>query len=612
MSSPIEDYALLSDCRCSALVSRDGSIDWMCAPRFDSDAVFARLLGREEHGFWRIRPRCTFRVERRYVPDSMVLETRFLCDSGEVILEDALVTDTPTPMLVRAARGIRGRVELEMELVLRPDYGSTIPWVRRTAYGLKAIAGPDEWNLQSPVPLAGRQMTTTACFEMATGERCDFALSWHPSHASSFEPCANLAGKLADTRRHWQRHAARCIYRGPYGEAVSRSILTLKALVYEPTGAIIAAPTTSLPEHVGGARNWDYRYCWLRDSTFSFDALMLAGYEDEARRWIDWMIRAVAGSPAQAHMLYGVEGERRLVESELDWLPGYEDSRPVRVGNAAYGQQQLDVFGQVIDTLHEALRNDVAVNADAWRIQDSIVRHLGQNWQKPDAGIWEIRGACRQFTHSKVMAWVAVDRAIRNARMQGVDAPLDEWQALRDRIHAEVCTRGYNRRRKAFVQSYESQALDASLLLMPILGFLPADDPRITGTVEAIERELMDGRYVRRYDPQVADDGVGGGEGVFIACSFWLADAWILMGRRQQATELFEHLLSLRNDLGLLAEEYDPRAGRMVGNFPQAFSHIALVNTAFTLQDENSTLHADFVSRRQSRQNSRATEAQDA
>lgn len=594
MSKPIEDYALLSDCRVSALVAKDGSIDWMCAPRFDSDAVFAKLLGEDEHGFWRIRPVGPFSVQRRYIPHTMVVETRFTCDEGEVRLEDALIIGAANPLLVRSVQAVRGSVEMELAIVLRPDYGSTIPWVRRTDYGLKAIAGPDEWNLQSPVPLQGREMTSDCRFRLRAGERVDFALSWDPSHDSHFQPHGDLPGALARTCEHWRRHAARCTYEGPYADAVSRSILTLKALIYEPTGAIIAAPTTSLPESIGGARNWDYRYCWLRDSTFSFDALMLAGYETEARRWIDWMIRAVAGSPAQAHMLYGVAGERRLVESELPWLPGYENSRPVRAGNAAFGQLQMDVFGQVVDTLHEALRHGIPISDDARRMQQSFLDYLKGNWDQPDEGIWEIRGERRHFTHSKVMAWVAVDRAIRNARRLNLPVELDEWRQLRQRIHDDICARGFSRRRNAFVQSYDSEALDASLLLLPILGFLPASDPRIIGTVEAVERHLMDGRYVRRYDPAESDDGVGGSEGAFIACSFWLADAWVLMGRQQQATELFEHLLTLRNDLGLLAEEYDPQRRRQLGNFPQAFSHIALVNTAFTLQDARNALPTDL------------------
>ncbi len=591
MSRPIEAYALLSDCRGSALVCDEGTIDWMCLPRFDSPAVFARLLGEDEHGFWSLRPREEFRTHRRYAGDTLVLQTHFITAGGEVLLEDAMIMGSETPLLVRSLQGLRGTVEMDFRLALRPDYGSMVPWVRRTAYGIKAIAGPDEWNLQSPVPLHGHAMMTGARLQIRAGERMDFALAWHPSHDSRFAPDEDLAGKLAATKAYWEQHASRCIYVGPHRDAVVRSLLTLKALVYEPTGAIVAAPTTSLPEHIGGSRNWDYRYCWLRDSTFSFDALMLAGYEQEARSWIDWMIRAVAGSPAQAHMLYGVAGERRLAESELNWLPGYEGSRPVRIGNAVYGQVQMDVFGQVVDTLHEAVKHHLPVSEDAWRIQQCFVDFVAANWTQPDAGIWEVRGPQRHFTHSKVMAWVAVDRGIRNARALKLAAPVAEWERLRARIHAEICEKAFNRRLNSFVQSYGSDALDASLLLMPVLGFLPATDPRVRGTVAAIERQLMVGRYVRRYDPEALNDGVGGGEGAFIACSFWLADAWILMGRREEAMELFEHLLSLRNDVGLLAEEYDPRRQRLTGNFPQAFSHIALVNTAITLQDADATMH---------------------
>jgi len=587
VARPIEDYALLSDCRGSALVSRHGSIDWLCAPRFDSAAVFARLLGRDEHGFWSIRPQGEFRVERKYHDNTMVLETRFISSAGEVLLQDALIIHSPTPLLVRTISGIRGSMHLQTHVALRPEYGSIIPWVRRTDYGLKAIAGPDEWNLESPVPLTGEDMTSGADFTLGAGERIAFALSWHPSHQSTFQPCPDMQEALHRTLEYWRSQAARCRYQGPHRQAVLRSVLTLKALIYEPTGAIVAAPTTSLPEQIGGTRNWDYRYCWIRDATFSFDALMLAGYEQEARRWIAWLIKAVAGSPAQAHMLYGVAGERRLVESELPWLPGYEGSRPVRVGNAAYNQLQNDVFGQVVDTLHEAVKNEVPVGEDAWRIQANLIDFLAEIWDEPDEGIWETRGPRQHFTHSKLMAWVAVDRAIRNARMLGLDAPVKAWQKLKARIHADICERGFSRNRNAFVQSYGAENLDASLLLMPVLGFLPADDPRIIGTVTAVERELVTGRYVRRYDTDTSDDGVGGHEGAFIACSFWLADAWILMGRMQEAAELFEHLLSLRNDLGLLSEEYDPVRRRLTGNFPQAFSHIALINTAFTLLGEN-------------------------
>jgi GH15 family glucan-1,4-alpha-glucosidase len=580
----IEDYALLGDCRGAALVSKDGSIDWMCLPRFDSPAVFARLLGNAQHGYWALAPRGQYQAQRSYHDDTMVLETRFSVDDAQVLVEDALITGSPTPLLVRKVSAVRGRMEMETTLVLRPDYGSTIPWIRRTDDGIKAIAGPDEWNLQSPLHLeADSDARISARFAVAAGEELIFVLSWHPSHEGPFEPPEHPARQLEATRRFWQEYAARATYQGPYRQAVVRSILVLKALTYAPTGGIVAAPTTSLPEIIGGSRNWDYRFCWVRDSTFSVYALLRAGYRQGAEEWIDWLVKAVAGSPGQTHMLYGVAGERRLTETELPWLPGYEGSRPVRIGNAASEQLQLDVFGEVMDTLHAALREGMDVDDDVWRLQEGFMAFLERDWDEPDEGIWEIRGPRRHFTHSKLMAWVAVDRAIRNVQFIGCPAPLERWRALRATIHQTICERGFNPRKNAFVQSYDSEELDASLLMMPLVGFLPVDDPRITGTVAAIERELMLGRYVRRYDPDAFDDGIGEDEGAFIACSFWLADNWALAGKRREAQDLFEHLLSLRNDVGLLAEEYDPRSKRMLGNFPQAFSHIALINTAFSL-----------------------------
>ena len=586
---PIEDYAVVGDCETAALVSRDGSVDWLCWPRFDSPACFAALLGTPEHGRWRIAPvDPAARVRRRYRGDTLVLETEVETEGGAVTVIDFMpVRATRQSDLVRTVVGRRGRVAMRTELVLRFDYGATIPWVTRLDDGspagtLRAIAGPDMVTLRADVPLRGAGLTTVGEFTVAAGETVSLVLTHGESHLPAPAP-VNPAEALADTEAFWTAWAARCTYRGEWRDAVVRSLLTLKALTYRPTGGIVAAATTSLPEQLGGTRNWDYRFCWLRDATLTLLALMDAGYYDEAGAWRDWLLRVAAGSPGQLQIMYGVAGERLLREWEVEWLPGYAGSRPVRVGNAAHGQLQLDVYGEVLDALYQARRGGLPGSEEAWRLASALVQHLTTVWQRPDEGIWEVRGGAQQFTHSKVMAWVALDRAIRGAEEFGRAGPLDAWRATRQRIHDEVCARGYDATLGSFVQAYGSTQLDASLLLIPLVGFLPADDPRVLGTVAAVERRLMADGLVRRYDTAATDDGLPPGEGAFLACSFWLADNYALMGRRDDARALFERLLALRNDVGLLAEEYDPRAGRLVGNFPQAFSHVGLVNTALNL-----------------------------
>jgi len=597
MAARIEDYALLGDCHSAALVSREGSIDWLCLPRFDSGACFAALLGDADHGRWAITPRGGFAAGRRYLPGTMVLETEFRTATGVCRLIDCLVVQDLHPTLVRRVEGVEGHVELGLELVIRFDYGSIVPWVRRLADGsLQATAGPDTLVLHAPVPLHGEDLRTRGDFSIAAGQRLDFSLVWHPTHDGHPPPEAPAVG-LARTIAWWQAWSARGSYRGKWQGLVERSLLTLKALTYAPSGGIVAAPTTSLPEEIGGVRNWDYRYCWLRDATFTLYALLTCGYREEAKRWREWLVRAVAGTPSQVHIMYGICGERRLTEVELGWLPGYEGSRPVRIGNAAHRQRQLDVFGEVMDTLHLARRSGLEFNEDSWRVQRAMLEYLEGAWREPDEGIWEVRGPSRHFTHSKVMAWVAFDRGIKAVQGFGRPGPLRRWQALRREIHEEVCTRGYDRTLGSFVQSYGSQQLDAALLMMSLVGFLPANDPRIVGTVAQIERTLLHDGLVRRYAPELTNDGLPGGEGVFLACSFWLVDNYVLLGRRAAAERLFARLCGLCNDVGLLAEEYDPRAQRLLGNFPQALSHIALVNTAANLSrahapaDDRSHLH---------------------
>lgn len=586
MAQRIEDYALLGDCESAALVGRDGSIDWLCWPRFDAPACFAALLGGPEHGRWRIAPEGeVLRVSRRYRPGTLVLETTFETPEGAALLVDFMPLGDGRPNLVRLVRGLRGRVRIGVELVIRFDYGSTMPWVFRLDGGeLCAVAGPDKLVLRTPAPLRGEGFRTLGAFDLGEGETVPFSLAYGPSHEPDPDPVDPEAA-LAATEGAWRDWSGRCRYDGPYAEAVRGSIVALKALTYRPTGGIVAAATTSLPERIGGVRNWDYRFCWLRDSTFALMSLVDAGYQEEAAAWRDWLMRAVAGAPDQMRIMYGIAGERFLPERELPWLPGYEGSRPVRTGNGAAEQVQLDVYGEVMDAMYQARKAGLPPIREGWQVGLALLKRLEEIWQEPDEGIWEVRGGRRHFVHSKVMAWVAFDRGVRSVEEFGVEGPVERWRAVRDEIRDEVCRRGFDPELGSFVQAYGSKALDASLLLLPLVGFLPPDDPRVVGTVAAVERGLVRDGLVLRYDAREAADGLPPGEGAFLACSFWLADNLILQGRREEARALFERLLALRNDVGLLAEEYDPRARRQLGNFPQAFSHLALVDTAMNLRE---------------------------
>ncbi|HET7423208.1 MAG TPA: glycoside hydrolase family 15 protein [Gemmatimonadales bacterium] len=583
MPSRIEDYALIGDCRSAALVSRDGSIDWLCLPRFDSAALFAALLGDDGHGRWRIAPAEEgFQVHRRYRGDSMVLETTFETATGACRVVDGMLLDRSDAALVRIVEGVRGDVTVALDLTIRFDYGSVTPWLRRTGpRSFHAIAGPDATEFVSPVDIDNQAFRTTATFAVRPGDRLPFQLLWHPSNRDGESRLEDPAAALDATVQWWEHWSNRCTLTGEGRERLVRSLLCLKALIYQPTGGIVAAPTTSLPERIGGSRNWDYRYCWVRDATYTLYALLLTGYRDEATAWVDWLVRAVAGTPSQVNIMYGLAGERRLPELELDWLPGYEGSRPVRTGNAAWNQLQLDIFGELMDAAWLAYKSGISISPTSWNVFRTMMAHLGKIWSEPDEGIWEVRGGRQQFTHSKVMAWVAFDRAVKIARRAGFEAPLEEWIGHRERIHAEVCTRGYHREKGSFTQAYEGETVDASLLMLPLVGFLPIDDPRITGTVAAIERELLVDGLVLRYDTRRTRDGLEQGEGVFLPCSFWLVDAYVLQGRHEEARRLFERLTALQNDVGLMSEEYDPVARRQLGNFPQAFSHIAFVNAAF-------------------------------
>ncbi len=586
MPLPIEDYALIGDCETAALVGRDGSIDWLCWPRFDSPACFAALLGDAGNGRWLLAPvDPAARVHRRYRPGTLILETTFENASGAVTLIDFMPPRDGTPNVVRIIVGQRGSMTMHMELVLRPDYGSVVPWVTRSEDDntLRAIAGPDLFVLKTPVPTRGKNLRTIANFTLAAGERTHFVLSYGASHLAPPAPIEPYLA-LAETERQWRDWSSRCQQSGRWRDVVVNSHIVLKALTYAPTGAIVAAPTTSLPERIGGQRNWDYRFCWLRDATFTLISLINAGYVEEAKAWRDWLLRAVAGSPKQTQVMYGLSGERRLTEWEIPWLAGYEGSRPVRIGNAAHLQLQLDVFGEVMDAIYQGRRHGLPSLAAAWALQRALAVYLEEIWDQPDEGIWEVRGARQHFTYSKVMAWVALDRLIRSVEEFGLDGPVNRWRKLRAQIHEEVCRKGFNSELGSFVQSYGSRSLDASLLMLALVGFLPPSDPRIRGTVEAIERRLVvDDMLVLRYDNHDTDDGLPPGEGAFLACSFWLVDNLMLLGREREATRLFERLLGLRNDVGLLAEEYDPVTRRQLGNFPQAFSHIALANTARNL-----------------------------
>jgi GH15 family glucan-1,4-alpha-glucosidase len=580
----LEDYALIGDCETAALVSRTGSIDWLCWPRFDSGACFAALLGTAEHGRWLIGPvEPQVRVTRSYRDRTLILETRVETDGAAVTVLDFMPPRGRNSDVVRIVRGERGRMRMRTELVLRFDYGRTIPWVSRLADGtFRAIAGPDLVTLHTPVPLRGKDLTTVGEFDVAEGTAVSFVLTHGPSHLPP-PRAVDPVRALERTEAFWTAWTSRCQSDGEWSDAVIRSLITLKALTYAPTGGLVAAPTTSLPEQLGGSRNWDYRFCWLRDATLTLLALMNAGYYDEARAWRDWLLRAAAGAPAQLQIMYGLAGERRLTEWEVPWLPGYEDSRPVRIGNAAHGQLQLDVFGEVMDALHQGRRGGLDSRAEDWAFQRAILEHLTTLWTQPDEGIWEVRGRRRHFTFSKVMAWVAFDRGIRAVEKYGLEAPVNAWRDTRRAIHQDVCANGYNSGLGSFVQSYGSTELDASLLLLPTVGFLPPSDARVLGTIEAVERRLFVDAFLLRYDTATSDDGLPSGEGAFLACSFWLADAYVMAGRLDDARRLFERLLELRSDLGLLAEEYDTGAHRLVGNYPQAFSHIALVNTAHNL-----------------------------
>jgi GH15 family glucan-1,4-alpha-glucosidase len=587
MAPRIEDYALIGDCTTAALVSRAGSIDWLCWPRFDSPACFAALLDTPEAGRWRIGPADQDgRITRRYRAGTMILETDFETDEGAVRLIDFMPVNAANSSIVRIVRGLRGRVSMCFELKLRFDYGEVVPWVTRlrTGFGVRAIAGPSLVVLHSTQVLEGRDLTTVSSFMVEADGEEFFVLSHGPSHlAAPAVPDPDSA--LNATEAFWTDWCEHGTYRGPYREQVQRSLLTLKALTYAPTGGIVAAPTTSLPEELGGSRNWDYRYCWLRDATLTLLALMQAGYREEARAWSEWLRRSVAGSPGQIQTIYGLAGERRLPEWEVDWLAGYQGAKPVRIGNAAHTQLQIDIFGEVVDALYESSRGGLAPVQETWDLECAIVEHLMTLWHEPDESIWEVRGPRQQFTFSKILAWVALDRIVKGAEGRGHVERLDAWRALRDEIHETVCREGYNTDKQSFVQSFGSDVLDASVLMIPLVGFLPATDPRMRCTVAAIERELMHDGLVRRYLPHETEDGQSGSEGVFLACSFWLADNMALQGRHDDARALFERLLALSNDLGLLSEEYDPATQRQVGNFPQAFSHLALINTALNLTD---------------------------
>jgi len=591
MASRIEDYALIGDLQTCALVARDGSIDWMCVPRFDSPACFAALLGTQEHGRWRVAPRdAVVAVERRYRDDTLILETTFTTATGRVRVVDFMPVRTEAIDLIRVVEGVEGRVAMRMDFAIRFDYGSIVPWVRAMDGGIRAVAGPDTVYLRADVALRGEGLTTVAEFEVGVGDRVTFDLTWtesHDPHPQREDP----AVLLREAEQFWHEWSSRCTYEGPWREAVMRSLITLKAMTYSPTGGIVAAATTSLPELIGGVRNWDYRLCWLRDATFSIFALLGGGYTEEAVAWREWLVRAAAGLPEELQIMYSIRGERHLTELEIEWLPGYENSKPVRVGNAAYKQYQLDVYGEVMDVLHLTRRLGLPPSEDAWRVQLALMRFLEKGWREPDEGIWEVRGPRRHFTHSKVMAWVAFDRSVVDVEKYGLDGPVERWRTIRDEIREEVLEQGFNRELNAFVQYYGSTNADASLLMLPALGFIAADDPRMTGTIDLIRRQLETDGLLRRY-PEAPDvDGLPPGEGAFVLCTFWLADTLALAGRYDEATAIFERLLALRNDVGLLSEEYDPVARRQLGNFPQAFSHVGLINTAQNLLRRDGPSH---------------------
>ena len=586
MSCRIEDYGLIGDCETAALVGRDGSIDWLCWPAFDSDACFAALLGTDKHGRWLIAPaEEVTKTSRRYRDNTLILQTRFETASGVVELIDFMPPRGNASDVVRLVRGVSGRVGLRMQLVIRFGFGADIPWVKRTEDGaLLAIAGQHMTVLRTPVETRGEDLTTVADFEVSAGETIPFVLSYGPSHLPIPEPI-DPAQALQDTEDFWADWCSHCTYRGERRDLVMRSLITLKALTYKPTGGIVAAPTTSLPEKLGGLRNWDYRFCWLRDATFTLLALMNSGYTEEASAWHNWLLRAVAGSPDNMQIMYGIMGQRRLLEWEAGWLPGYEGAQPVRVGNAAHAQLQLDVYGELIDAFHQSRMAKLELDEGSWALECAVLGHLAEVWDQPDHGIWERRGEARHYVSSKVMTWVAFDRGIKSAEKFGFKAPLERWRELRDAIHREVCEKGFDRELNTFVESYGAQWLDASILLLPAVGFLPASDPRVRGTIEAIEKHLMRDGFVLRHDPREVSDERQPIEGAFLACSLWLADAHVLAGEIAKAKALFDRVVAIANDLGLLAEEFDPGERRQTGNFPQALTHIALINTAHNLSD---------------------------
>ncbi|WRZ96195.1 glycoside hydrolase family 15 protein [Streptomyces sp. NBC_01007] len=592
MAGRIEDYALIGDMQTAALVCRDGTVDWLCLPRFDSHAIFAGLLGTEEHGFWRLGPAHAADAQpptasrRRYRGDSLILESEWDTPRGTVRVTDFMPPRDGAPQLIRVVEGVTGRVPMRSALRMRFSYGRVVPWVHRHEGRTVAVAGPDSVWFDTDCETYGKDLTTYADFTVAPGDRIAFTISWEPSHKQP-PPLPEPEQSLEATEEFWRDWVDQCTYHGPYREAVVRSLITLKALTYAPTGGIVAAPTTSLPEEIGGVRNWDYRYTWLRDAAITLSSLLRTGYREEARAWREWLLRAVAGDPENLQIMYGIAGERELGEAELDWLPGYEGSAPVRVGNGAAHQLQLDVYGEVTEALHLAHMTGLSRNDYASLLQLKLIRYLENHWDQPDEGIWEVRGPRRHFVHSKVMAWVAVDRTIKLIESGDADGPLEKWREMRDDIHRDVCEKGYDKDRNTFTQSYGSKELDASLLLIPQMGFLPPDDKRVIGTIEAIQRELStsDG-FILRYPTSGENagvDGLEGDEGAFLACSFWMADDLAMIGRVDEARKLFERLLALRNDLGLLAEEWDPRLQRQVGNFPQAFSHVPLIDTALRL-----------------------------
>jgi GH15 family glucan-1,4-alpha-glucosidase len=582
MALPIEDYGIIGDLHTAALVGRDGSIDWLCLPRFDSGSCFAKLLGTGDNGFWRIAPKgAELATHRHYRGDTLVLESEFVTDEGTVRVIDCMPIRQRHPEVVRLVEGVRGKVTMEMQLTIRFGYGQVVPWVRRTDGTLTAVAGPDALSLWTTVQTEGNDLATVSEFTVTEGQSVPFSLAWYPANETPPRP-VDATYAIEDTEQWWEEWVSQCTYQGEYRDAVVRSLITLKALTYEPTGGIVAAPTTSLPESPGGGRNWDYRFCWLRDATLTLESLMRGGFYQEAMAWRSWLLRATAGDPSQMQIMYGAAGERRLDEWEVDWLPGYEGSRPVRIGNAAAGQFQLDVYGEVMSALYESAGTSGPEVDAAWDLQRSLLAFLETGWREPDDGIWEVRGPRRHFTHSKVMAWVAFDRAIKTVEEHHAEGPVGRWREIRAEIHDQVCEEGFNASKGSFTQFYGSDALDASLLMIPLVGFLPATDPRVRGTIEAVERELVEGDFVLRYRTAESGevDGLSGQEGAFLACSFWLVDCLDLLGRDHDARQLLERLLDLRNDLGLLSEEYDPVAGRLVGNFPQAFSHVSLINSA--------------------------------